>query len=40
MSDYTTEYAKSGRSTCKGCAKTIEQGCLRIGKMGKKKNKK
>lgn len=27
------EYAKSGRSTCKGCQKLIDQGELRIGKM-------
>jgi len=33
MPGFSCEYAKSGRSTCKGCNKLIEQGALRIGKM-------
>lgn len=30
---FQVEYAKSGRSTCKGCKSAIAQGELRIGKM-------
>jgi bifunctional polynucleotide phosphatase/kinase len=30
-----SEYAKSGRSTCNGCGKSIGSGSLRIGSSGK-----
>lgn len=31
---FTVEYAKSGRSGCKHCAEKIDEGELRVGRMG------
>ena len=36
MATYVLEYAKSGRSTCKGCDKSISEGHIRLGSVSER----